>query len=38
MNNFNLVILVVFASIFLSGCEFFALYFAPKKQPVEINS
>ena len=38
MKHFNLVIVVGVACIFLMGCEFFALSFAPEKQPLQKNS
>ena len=38
MKNFNLVIVIVVAGIFLRGCEFFALSFAREKQPLQKNS
>ena len=36
--HFNLMILVSFTGILLMGCEFFALSFAPKKQPLKNSS
>jgi len=36
--KFNLMILLCVTGIFLLGCEFFALSFAPKKQPLKNNT
>ena len=38
MKHYNLMIVIGITCIFLMGCEFFALSFAPEKQPLEKNS
>jgi len=38
MKHYNLVIVIGVTCMFLIGCEFFALSFAPKKQAINNNS